>query len=210
MDRKTRLTKTFIGTMSLAAIISSLTAGIGSHALHAYYTLAVLALAAATSRLKVKLPGIEGNMSVNLPFLLMAVVTLSAAEAVLINCVSTVVQCWPRSGKFKPEQMLFKVSMLAFATSTASLVCNANWLVKNGAASQPLVLASTTAVFFLGQTVPVAAIIKLSEGTSMRRVWTSIVQMSFPCTSSSARESHPCSTRRAIASAGKRRWWYSQ
>jgi hypothetical protein len=177
----TRLTQTFIGLMVLAAIISTLFAGLASLTLHLPYALTLLALAAATSRMKIKLPGIDGNMSVNLPFLLMAVVNLSALEAVLIACVSTVVQCWPKSsGKFKPEQMLFNVSMMAFATSMANLIWNAGWLGKAVWASEPLLLASATAAFFLGQTVPVAGIIKLAEGAAMRRVWLGIVQLSFP------------------------------
>ncbi|MGB8967638.1 MAG: hypothetical protein WCC16_02435, partial [Candidatus Sulfotelmatobacter sp.] len=97
MQRNPRLTKTFIGGMALAAIAGSVYSGLASHALHPGYALAVLALAAATSRMKIKLPGIDGNMSVNLPFLLMAVVNLSAIEAVSIACLSTVVQCWPKS-----------------------------------------------------------------------------------------------------------------
>ncbi|MGA8440630.1 MAG: hypothetical protein WB762_33865 [Candidatus Sulfotelmatobacter sp.] len=181
MDRKTRLTKTFIGLMVLAAVTAAVCAGIGSHALHSYYALAVLALAAATSRMRVKLPGIEGNMSVNLPFLLMAVLSLSAVEAVLIASFSTVVQCWPQSsGKFRPDQMLFNVSMMVFATSMANLIWNAGWLAKASWASLPLVLAATTAAFFLGQTVPVAGIIKLTQGAGMRSVWISIAKLSFP------------------------------
>jgi len=181
MNRNTRLTQTFIGGMVLAAITSTVYAGLASHTLHTYYALAVLALAAATSRMKVKLPGIEGNMSVNLPFLLIAVVSLSAVEAVLIACVSTVVQCWPQPGKqFRPEQMLFNVGMMAFATSMANLIWNAGWLGKASWASQPLMLALTTAAFFLGQTVPVAGIINLTQGTALRSVWMSIVHLSFP------------------------------
>jgi hypothetical protein len=181
MKRNTRLTQTFIGLMVLAAIASTLYASVASHTLHASYALALLALAAVTSRMKIKLPGIDGNMSVNLPFLLMAVVNLSALEAVLIACISTVVQCWPKSGsKFKPEQMLFNVSMMAFATSMANLIWNAGWLSKAAWASEPLMLASATAAFFLGQTAPVAGIIKLAEGKALRRVWISIVQLSFP------------------------------
>ncbi len=179
--KRTRLTQTFIGLMVLTAIASTLYAGLASHTLHLSYALAVLALAAATSRMKIKLPGIDGNMSVNLPFLLMAVVNLSALEAVSIACVSTVVQCWPkRDGKFKPEQMLFNVSMMAFATSMANLIWNAGWLGKGVWASEPLMLASATAAFFLGQTAPVAGIIKLAEGVAIRKVWLSIVQLSFP------------------------------
>jgi hypothetical protein len=181
MNRNTRLTQTFIGVMVLAAITSTVYAGLGSHTLHSFYALAVLALAAATSRMKVKLPGIEGNMSVNLPFLLMAVVNLSAVEAILIASVSTVVQCWPQqSKKFRPEQMLFNVSMMAFAASMANLIWNANWLGKASWSSLPLTLSAATAAFFLGQTVPVAAIIKLTQSTSMRRAWMSIVELSFP------------------------------
>lgn len=176
-----RLTKTFIAVMALAAIAGTLCASLASHAVHPTYALAILALAAATSKMKIKLPGIDGTMSVNLPFLLMAVVNLSALEAVSIACLSTVVQCWPKSGsKFRPEQMLFNVSMMAFAASMASLIWNAGWLGRSAWASEPLTLASATAAFLVGQTAPVAGIIKLAEGTAMRRVWLSIVQLSFP------------------------------
>jgi hypothetical protein len=181
MKPNTRLTQTFIGLMALAAIASTVYASLASHGMHTFYTLAILALAAATSRMKIKLPGIDGNMSVNLPFLLMAVVNLSAVEAVLIASISTVVQCWPKeTGKFKPEQMLFNVSMMAFATSMANLIWNAGWLGKTAWASEPLMLASATAAFFVGQTAPVAGIIKVAEGAALRRVWLGIVQLSFP------------------------------
>jgi hypothetical protein len=76
--------------------------------------------------------------------------------------------------------MLFNVSMMAFATSIANLIWNAGWLGKAAWASEPLMLASATCAFFLGQTAPVAGVIKLAEGVAMRRVWLSIVQLSFP------------------------------
>src|SRR5271156_5847127 len=137
--------------MALAAIAGTLGATRASHAVHPTYALAILALAAATSKMKIKLPGVDGTMSVNLPFLLMAVVNLSALEAV----------------------------------SIASLIWNAGWLGSSAWgssawASEPLMLASATAAFFVGQTAPVAGIIKLAESTAMRRVWLSIVQLSFP------------------------------
>ncbi len=181
MDRTTRLTKLFISMMLLAATTSTVYAGIASHALHWYYALALLTLAAATSRMKVKLPGIEGNMSVNLPFLLMAMVNLSAIEAVSIASLSTVVQCWPQPGtKFKLEKMLFNTGMMAFAAGLANLFLQAGWMVRASWTSQPVLLASATLVFFVGQTVPVAGIISLTQSQPMRRVWMSIVQLSFP------------------------------
>jgi hypothetical protein len=180
--KHTRLTQMFIAAMTVAAIASTAYAGLASHTLHLYYAVAVLGIAAVTSRMKVKLPGIDGNMSVNLPFLLVAVVSLSAAEAVVIACVSTMVQCWPkRDAKFKPEQMLFNMSMMGFAASLAQLTWHAGTQTRM---SEPLMLALTTAVFFFGQTAPVATVITLSKGENLHgtwhRTWLAISEMSFP------------------------------
>jgi len=181
MERNTRLTQAFVALMTFAGIATTAWAAMRSHALHPYFAVTVLILAAATSRMKVKLPGINGNMSVNMPFLLIAVVNLSILEAVLIACASTMVQCWPkRDAKFRPEQMLFNLSMMAFATSVAGMIWNAGWLARTAWASEPLMLASATATFFLGQTAPVAGIIKVTEGAAMRRIWMSLAQLTFP------------------------------
>jgi hypothetical protein len=177
----TRQIKIFIGAMIAAAVITGGYAGFVSHALHIYFALAVLVLAALTSRMKVKLPGINGNMSVNLPFLLTAVVSLSAAEAVVVTCVSTAVQCWPRKdAKFKPQQMAFNLSMMAFASGIASLMFHAHWLRGMQWSSSTLGLALATTTLFLGQTAPVAAIVAVSEGKAVGQIWWSLAHLSFP------------------------------
>jgi hypothetical protein len=181
MMNNTRRIKTFIGTMMLAAGISVGYVGFQSHSLHTYFALAVLVLAGVTSRMKVKLPGVDGNMSVNLPFLLTAVVNLSSAEAVVVTCVSTVVQCWPRkNAKLNPQQMVFNVSMMAFASCLASFMFHAEWLraMQWGSPTAGLVLA--TATFFLGQTAPVAAIVALSDGKAANHIWWNLAHLSFP------------------------------
>ena len=57
-------------------------------------------------RMKFKLPGINGNMSVKLPgHVQRHGVNLSAAEVVLITCAQTVLQCWPHNNtKLKQQQ----------------------------------------------------------------------------------------------------------
>ena len=181
MNRNTRLTKVFIGLMFGAAVAGTAWAGWNSHMLHGYYALALLALSAVTSRMKVKLPGIDGNMSVNLPFVLTAVVSLSAVEAVAIASVATAVQCWPKQdAKFKPAQMVFNVSMMALASSIASLVLKTQWLsgsVWVSAATMP-VLATVT--LFAGQTVSVATIVAIGKGEAMHRIWWNLAHLSFP------------------------------
>ena len=177
----TRQIKTFIGAMTIAAAAMAGYAAVASHTPHVYLTLAVLALAAATSRMKVKLPGIDGNMSVNLPFLLTAIVNLSVAEAVIVACASTAVQCWPRKGaKLNAQHMTFNLSMMVLASSLASLIFHADWLrnAQFGSATFGLVLATVT--LFLGQTAPVAGVIAVSEGKSAGSVWWNIAQLSFP------------------------------
>lgn len=181
MVNNTRRIKMFIGAMMLAAISTAGYAGFESHTLHAYFALGVLVLAAVTSRMKVKLPGISGNMSVNLPFLLTAVVSLSAAEAVVITCVSTAVQCWPRKGaKFNPQQMTFNISMMAFASCLASLMFHAEWLRGMQWSSSTLGMVLATATLFLGQTAPVAGIVAVSEGKAVGQIWWSLAHLSLP------------------------------
>ncbi|HEY3972917.1 MAG TPA: hypothetical protein VGM18_07920 [Candidatus Sulfotelmatobacter sp.] len=176
----TRRIQTFIGAMMLAAVITAGYATFTSHALHSYFALALLMLAAVTSRMKVKLPGINGNMSVNLPFLLTAVISLSAAEAAAITFASTVVQCWPRKGaKVNLQQMAFNLSMMAFASCLASLIFHASWSGLHGG-STGLGLALATATLFLGQTAPVAAIVAVSEGKAAGQIWWSLAHLSFP------------------------------
>jgi hypothetical protein len=171
---KTRRIKGFIGTMALAAAGCATYAGLISHTQHPYYAVAVLLLAMATSRMKVKLPGLEGNMSVNLPFLLAAAVNLSAEEAIAITIVSTVVQCWPKRGaQLKPEQMVFNVSMMTLATSLASLLFHSG-LVQRG--PENLAIALAAGALFLGQTVPVASIIALSSDEKVGSVWRNLAQ----------------------------------
>lgn len=177
----TRQIKTFIGAMMLAGFSIAGYASFASHTPHTYFALAVLALAAATSRMKVRLPGINGNMSVNLPFLLTAAVNLSAVEAVVITCISTMVQCWPqKDAKFNPQRMAFNLSMMVFATSAASLVFHAATQSPRLWQSSTLGLTLATVSLFLGQTAPVAGIVAVSEAKSAGQVWLNLAQLSFP------------------------------
>ena len=177
----TRRIKAFIGAMVLAAAGLAGYASSGSHRVHAYLGLAVLALAAATSRMKVKLPGINGNMSVNLPFLLTAVMNLSAAEAVLIAGASTLVQCWPRkNAKFNWQQIIFNVSMMSFATAISVLLANARWFGTVPVLGNPASLLIASAALFVGQTTSVAAVVAMSENKSAVKLWKELAQLSFP------------------------------
>src|SRR5215467_7513332 len=81
---------------------------------------AFLIVACLAARLKVKLPGVTGSMSVNLPFILVAAAEMSLVEALIVGCCSNLVQCLPRKGgkKFNPVQAAFNFSTMALAVGT--------------------------------------------------------------------------------------------
>lgn len=157
-----------IGLMTLGALAAVGYALRTMHPVHDYRPWILLVVAAVTARLKVKLPGLTGNMSVNLPFLLVTVAQLSMWEALMVALPSCAVQCFPKGGgKPKLVQMLFNLSTMAVAVAAANLV---------GLHSSVL----GAAVFFLAQTVPVASIIRVTEGGALHRIWCSIAHYSFP------------------------------
>lgn len=177
----TRLTKTFIGLMAIAAAGTIGDAVLQGQGWHPWLASALLLAAVGTSRMKVSIPGITGSMSVNLPFLLMSVIALSATESILIACACAIMQTLPKDGgKLVPVRVLFNVSMMTFASGISGLLFHQHVLSRLGWMSAPLLMAATTATFFLGQTLPVSVIVALTDGGAVRRIWTNIAQMSFP------------------------------
>jgi hypothetical protein len=151
------------------------------HTQHQLPFLMLLVIALASSRFKLKLPGLNGNMSVNLPFILIAVAELSLFQALIIALVSTVAQCFSRdSGRLKMVQMLFNGSCMAVAAGLAGLVFQGRIALPAASISGSVFLTLAGATFFLMQTVPVATVIALTEGRTMLAVWSGIIHLSFP------------------------------
>lgn len=176
-----RLAKTFIGCMVLAAAATIANAAFHGQSWHPFLALTLLAIAVVTSRMKVTIPGLSGNMSVNLPFLLLSAVALSATESILIACASTAAQSLPKKGgTLKPVQILFNVSMMAFTGGVAGAVFHHHRLAELSRFSAPLLLTLATLIFFAGQTALVSIIVALTDGGLVRRIWQGLAQMLFP------------------------------
>src|SRR5262249_43536326 len=89
---------------------------VNANPIHLARLAAFLLVACVAARLKVRLPGITGTMSVNLPFILVAVAEMSLAEALLVGCISNLVQCLPRGEqKFNWIRMAFNFCVMALA-----------------------------------------------------------------------------------------------
>jgi hypothetical protein len=134
-----------------------------------------LLVALFAARLKVSLPRLTGSMSVNLPFILLALSELSLAEALLITCASTLVQClWSESSQQKPIKIMFNVSVTLMAAQAAWFTLQAT------APNTGLGLALGALAYLLVNTIPVAAIIALTEREQLFGIWRRILQLTFP------------------------------
>jgi hypothetical protein len=181
MNHKPRFAEPFIALISLAGVASVAYGWMHATTWHPYEALALFAITVAASRMKVKLPGLTGNMSVNLPFLLLAAADLNQVEAIAIAVVSTAVQCFPKDGsKPKLVRVLFNLGLMSSAVALAAQVFH------RGAVAQPiwftgaLVLPAAALTLFLMQTTPVATVIALTDGGPVTAIWTKIARMTFP------------------------------
>jgi hypothetical protein len=138
----------------------------------------LLTLALAASRFKVSLPRVEGSVSMDLPFILMALATLSLGEAIVVAGLSAFVQCVPSSKRIRPIQLAFNIFNMMNATALAGLALRQarNLPTATGA----LLVAAAAAVFLLADTVPVAAIIAVTESMDFAKVWQEIFSLTFP------------------------------
>jgi diguanylate cyclase (GGDEF)-like protein/putative nucleotidyltransferase with HDIG domain len=139
-----------------------------------YFILAMLA-----SGMKIKLPGVTGTMSVIFLFILIGIHELSIAETLMISLAGTLVQCyWKTRTRPKAVQVLFNVSSMSTAVGVAAYAYRESaGILRN---SPPLMLILAATVFFVLNTAPVSCIIALTEGKSLRKIWSECYFWSFP------------------------------
>jgi len=141
--------------------------------------LAFLLVACVAARLRIKLPGVTGTMSVNLPFILVAAAQMNTAEALAIGFISTFFQCLGKGKKFNLVQTAFNCSTITLAVAATRLIYAAP-SVASAVSSPSLRLAIAAAGYALANTVPVAIVIGLTEAAGMLRTWLEMLQLSFP------------------------------
>lgn len=171
--------KMFIVAVMLTAAAVMLYA-IGSHVqMETKEFVIILAMALIAARMKVTLPGFESNMSMNLPFLLLAISELPMSEAIAVGALSTFVQTLPRSGQtVKPAQAVFNICNIVNAAAIASVASGR--ALHGMTLNKPFLIAAAALAFFLADTLPVAAIVSMTSPTRMIEGWSEIALMTFP------------------------------
>ncbi|HKE31040.1 MAG TPA: HD domain-containing phosphohydrolase [Candidatus Angelobacter sp.] len=141
----------------------------------AYSLIALLA-----SRLRVSLPEITGTISVSFLFILICIVELNFSETLFAGSAAILMQCfakrrrWPRF-----EQVLFNLCSAAFAIWGAFFTYHGP-LSTRWHLNRAYLLMLAGGVYFVLNTLPVAAIISLTEHRPLRKVWSACYFWSLP------------------------------
>src|SRR5271166_6982434 len=139
-----------------------------------------LLIAVLASTMKVRLPGIEGTMSVHFLFVLLGVLELSLPETLVIGCTAALVQSvWQTRKRLDPVKVLFNVAGM-MANASALTYLSYHWLAARFGSSKPILLMVAALVFFFANTLPISVVIALTEGKSSRKVWSECYFWSFP------------------------------
>jgi hypothetical protein len=180
MKRTPQSAKVFVGLVAVCALALLGTGLMRWESIDLVRFSAFVIVSMAASRMKISLPGLNGNMSVNLPFMLLAALELSLPEALIVALASTAVQCLPKNGKsMSAIQITFNVSMIVNAIGLAHLVVERSTMF-GSVPAKSLVLAAAALAFFVADTVPVAIILGLAERVNVLTTWKEIGLLTFP------------------------------
>jgi diguanylate cyclase (GGDEF)-like protein/putative nucleotidyltransferase with HDIG domain len=169
----------FIAAMALGALACFYIALTNWQSTDPIKFICYLAVTLLASSLKIKLPGINGTMSVNFLFILLGVLEMSFAETLVIGFAAVLVQSYWKSSNLKSIHVLFNMSQLPVGTAASYAVyqlVTTNGLHRN----DPLALLLVAITYFAFNTFAMAIIIRLTEGKPVLRVWSECYFWSFP------------------------------
>jgi hypothetical protein len=137
-------------------------------------------LAMVASATKIRLPGLKTTISLNFVFILIGIASFSFGETVLIGLGGALVQSlwrplqWP-----KPVQILFNGACLTVCTAAAFWASQSIPAVL-GLKSPAVMMVLGACVYVVLNTGLVSLVISLAEGQSIKQVWPSCYEWTFP------------------------------
>src|SRR5882762_1582926 len=138
------------------------------------------ALAMIGSAMKIRLPGFKTTISINFVFILIGIALFSFGETVLIGLGGALVQSlWKTQTRPKLVQVLFNAACLTVCTAAAFWASHGvqAMLGLNSLAAMTVLGAC---VYVLMNTGLVSLVISLAEGRSLKDLWSSCYEWTFP------------------------------
>ncbi len=172
--------RTFVTLIVLSGLLVLVDAVLNTQSISIARFVLYLAAASLAARMRIKLPGITGTMSVNLPFILVAAAEMNATEAFCVAFISTFFQCLPRNKReFNVVQTAFNCNTITLATVVTRFIY-ASTLVSVVVSSPALRLLLAAAGYFLANTIIVAVVLHLMEHANFLRTWAEMFLLAFP------------------------------
>ena len=138
------------------------------------------ALAMVASSMKIRLPGFKTTISTNFVFILVGIALFSFGETVLIGLGGALVHSlWKTQQRPKPVQVLFNAACLTVCAAAAFWTSHAV-LATLGLNSLAAMMVLGACVYVLMNTGLVSLVIALAEGRSLRELWCSCYEWTFP------------------------------
>ena len=142
--------------------------------------LSYVILALLLSSLKVRLPRIEGTLSVSFLFTLLGILELGLPETLIIGLASTFAQFyWRPARQLKRVQLVFNLSQVTLSSTLAYVAYS---LIPSHVrhASQPVALLVATVVYFACNSGAMSTVIGLTERRSISKIWIESYSWSLP------------------------------
>jgi len=138
------------------------------------------ALAMLASAMKIRLPGFKTTISTNFVFILIGIALFSFGETVLVGLGGALVQSlWKTQQRPKLVQVLFNAACLTVCTAAAFWASHSA-LAMLGLNSLAAMMVLGACVYVVMNTGLVSLVISLAEGRSLRELWSSCYEWTFP------------------------------
>ena len=137
-------------------------------------------LAMVASAMKIRLPGFKTTISINFVFILAGIALFSFGETVLIGLGGAFVQSlWKTQTRPKPVQVLFNGTCLTVCTAAAFWTSHAIPTML-GLNSMAAMMVLGACVYVVLNTGLVSLVVSLAEGSTLREIWSSCYEWTFP------------------------------
>jgi hypothetical protein len=138
------------------------------------------ALAMVASAMKIRLRGFKTTISINFVFILIGIALFSFGETVLIGLGGALVQSlWKTQTRPKAVQVFFNAACLTVCTAAAFWVSHSVPPML-GLSSVAVMMVLGAGVYLLLNTGFVSLVISLAEGRSLKEIWCSCYEWTFP------------------------------
>jgi hypothetical protein len=176
----TTLAKVYIAVMaSLATAVLAIVVVRWSATNISFFAL-FFTLALVASAMKIRLPGLKGNVSINFVFVLVSIALFSFGETVLIGLGGALIQSlWKPQKPTLPPQVLFNASCLT-VSAAAAYGASHGLLAALNSNSVAALISVGAGVYVVLNTGLVSLVISLAEQRSLKEVWQQCYQWTFP------------------------------